>query len=191
MPFRSLICLLLFALPKASATEDPSLRTAVSAAGLNWPPPALYVEIDKSDRRLDLYSGSTLLKRYSVALGFTAQGDKAVEGDGKTPVGEFHVVTRNPNSAYYRFLGLSYPTTEDARRGLRDGLINRSQARRIREADVAKRQPPWNTALGGAIGIHGAGATGDWTLGCIALESRHMKEIWEISRMGMRVRIQE
>ena len=174
-----------------SATEEISLRTKSNTAGLSWPPPKVRVEIDKSERTLQVFSGETLLKTYPVALGFSPEGDKAVEGDGKTPVGEFHIVTRNKNSSYYRFLGISYPNTEDAKRGISDKLITKRQAEQIQTADRRKKRPLWNTALGGAIGIHGMGSQGDWTLGCIALENDHMKEIWEIGRLGMRVQIRE
>ncbi|MFA9376932.1 MAG: hypothetical protein ACERKZ_09295 [Lachnotalea sp.] len=32
--------------------------------------------------------------------------------------------------------------------------------------------PPWNTALGGEIMIHGHGGSKDWTKGCIAVEEK-------------------
>jgi murein L,D-transpeptidase YafK len=154
-------------------------------------PGTLRIEIDKSDRKMEVFSGANLLHTFPISLGFSPEGDKSIEGDGRTPVGEFHIVTRNPNSAYYRFLGLSYPTSEDASRGLKRGLITKGQAQSIREADQATRQPPWSTNLGGAIGIHGRGAKGDWTLGCIALEDKDMKTLWKLGRLGLRVLIQE
>ena len=190
MTLRLFLCFGLF-LASPPALGESELRERASEEGLSWPPPEIRVEIDKSDRTLDLYSGKHLLKRYPVSLGFSPVGDKAVEGDGRTPTGEFRVVTRNPNSSFYRFMGISYPTSEDAQRGLRERLISPAQAQQIREADSSRRQPPWNTALGGAIGIHGSGSRGDWTLGCIALTNAHMKEIWDIGRLGMTVKIQE
>jgi murein L,D-transpeptidase YafK len=173
------------------AQEPTSLRAQVEKSNLSWPPPGLRIEIDKSDRRMRLFSEQTLLRIYPVALGFSPEGDKAVEGDGRTPLGLFRIVTRNPTSAYYKFMGLSYPTSEDASRGLKQGLITHAQAQAIREAEHAGRQPPWNTNLGGAIGLHGRGAKGDWTLGCVALEDAHMQELWEIGQLGLEVRIQE
>jgi murein L,D-transpeptidase YafK len=152
---------------------------------------AIRIEIDKSDRQMRVFRGSTQIHRFPVALGFSAEGDKSIEGDGRTPTGSFHIVTRNPQSAYYRFLGLSYPTSEDAARGLKQGLIGPGQAQAIQEAEKDERQPPWNTPLGGAIGIHGRGALGDWTLGCIAVEDTHMKILWDLGRLGLQVNIQE
>lgn len=175
----------------AWAQEPTSLRTQVEINNLSWPPPDLRIQIDKSDRQMKLFSKQTLLRTYPVALGFSPDGDKAVEGDGRTPLGVFRIVTRNPHSAYYRFMGISYPTSEDAARGLKDGLITPAQARAIREAEQDGRQPPWNTNLGGAVGLHGRGSKGDWTLGCIAVEDAHMRELWEIGRLGLEVTIQE
>jgi len=190
MMFTSYLFVLLQVIGNSTANDIP-LRTKSAAAGLSWPPPKVRVEIDKSDRILQVFSGETLLKIYPIALGFSPTGDKAVEGDGRTPVGDFHIVTRNKNSSFYRFLGISYPNTEDAQRGISNKLITSRQAEQIQTADRRKKRPLWNTALGGAIGIHGMGSQGDWTLGCIALENGHMKEIWEIGRLGMHVQIRE
>ncbi|MEC8425185.1 MAG: L,D-transpeptidase, partial [Myxococcota bacterium] len=92
-----------------------------------------------------------------------------------------------PRSRFHLFLGLGYPTAEDAERGLAAGLVTQAQATRIQEADAARRQPPWNTALGGAIGIHGEGGSSDWTLGCIAVENAEIEELWSVVPMGTRV----
>jgi murein L,D-transpeptidase YafK len=174
-----------------AATSDPEpLEERVAALGLRYPPPGVRIELDKSDRRLEIYSHDTLLKTYRSGLGDPA-GDKVRQGDLKTPTGTFRVVTRNPRSRFHLFLGLSYPTTEDADRGLRDGLITAEQARKIREADAAGRVPPWNTSLGGMIGIHGEGGGYDWTLGCIAVDNDEMDELWAVVKHGTQVDIRE
>lgn len=151
---------------------------------------AVSIIIDKSDRSLELRRGAEVLARYPVALG-DPLGDKVREGDRKTPEGRFVVVTRNDRSQFHRFLGLSYPNAEDAARGLRDGLIGASEARRIEEAIAAGRQPSWSTALGGAVGIHGGGTGSDWTLGCIALDNVHIDALWPLVPIGTVVLIQE
>src|SRR5687767_3103937 len=85
------------------------------------------IMVHKAARKLELYSGASLLRTYRVGLGFSPVVDKKQAGDGATPEGEFYVFVRNNRSAYYLSLGVSYPNVEDAERGLRDGLINRSQ----------------------------------------------------------------
>ena len=37
------------------------------------------------------------------------------------------MVSKNPNSQYYKALVLNYPTAEDARRGYRQGLISKDE----------------------------------------------------------------
>lgn len=143
----------------------------------------------KKERKLELYSGETLLKTYRVGLGFNPVADKQREGDGATPEGDFYVFVKNNRSAYYLSLGVSYPNVEDAERGLRDGLITKAQYDSIVDAQRRKAAPPQYTKLGGLIYIHGHGAGSDWTLGCVALENEHMKELFDSVRVGTPVTI--
>jgi len=145
--------------------------------------------VKKDARALEVFDGEKLLKTYRIALGFAPVGDKEVEGDGKTPLGEFYVFTKNPQSRFYLSLGLSYPSIDDAERGLREKLISPEEYAAILEAVREKRMPPQNTALGGEIYIHGGGASTDWTWGCAALENEEMKELFETIPVGAPVTI--
>jgi murein L,D-transpeptidase YafK len=90
-------------------------------------------------------------------------GNKVRAGDRRTPEGDFYIFTKNDKSAFYLSLGLSYPNAPHTERGLRDGLINRSQYETIMRALKARKAPPQNTRLGGDIYIHGHGSSSDWT----------------------------
>jgi murein L,D-transpeptidase YafK len=147
------------------------------------------IVVYKKERKLDLYSGETLLKTYRVGLGFNPVADKQREGDGATPEGDFYVFVKNNKSAYYLSLGVSYPNVEDAERGLRDRLITKAQYDAIVDAHRRKVGPPQYTKLGGLIYIHGHGAASDWTLGCVALENEHMKELFDAVSVGTQVTI--
>jgi len=140
--------------------------------------------IDKEARRLFLYSGSDLVKIYPISLGLDPVGDKERQGDRRTPEGKFYVCNKNPKSKYYLSLGISYPNIEDAERGLKQGLITQQQYRAIIQAIKAGRKPPWNTALGGAICIHGGGIPWDWTYGCIAMRNSDIEELFRVTPMG-------
>jgi murein L,D-transpeptidase YafK len=96
---------------------------------------------------------------------------------------------KNDRSSFYLSLGLTYPNEEDAARGLDAGLITRAQHRRIVGAVRAGRCPPWKTALGGEIFIHGGGTASDWTAGCVALENPEIKELFDSVPAGTPVRI--
>jgi murein L,D-transpeptidase YafK len=146
--------------------------------------------VSKSARQLSLYSDGRVVRTYKIALGTNPVDDKVRQGDRATPEGDFYVCVKNARSNFYLSLGLSYPNIEDAERGLRDKLISRAQRDAIVRAIQNKRRPPWDTALGGEIFIHGGGTDGDWTWGCVALANSDIKELFDAVPMGASVRIE-
>lgn len=146
--------------------------------------------IRKKERRLDLFAGDDLVKSCVIGLGFEPTGDKKERGDGRTPEGVFYVFTKNPQSSYYLSLGISYPSGEDAGRGLVAGLIDFDEYDAIIKAQHERRPPPMNTRLGGEIYIHGHGSGSDWTLGCIALNDDDVRELFEKVPIGAEVVIE-
>ncbi len=133
------------------------------------------IEIDKSDRRLTVFRNGTAFRSYNIALGFSPEGDKTREGDGKTPEGRFVIDRRNPQSAFHLSLGINYPQPEDIERAAAEGV-----------------------SPGGDIFIHGQPngtasllkLRGDWTAGCIALSNSEMEELWRVTANGTEVIIQ-
>lgn len=152
-------------------------------------PQSVAIKIFKEKRILELYDDTKLLGRFKIALGGAPEGDKEREGDSKTPVGNYYVCTRNDKSRFTLFLGLSYPNIDDAQRGLDSGMINKDSYDSIKQALQQKRQPPWNTPLGGEVGIHGGGADSDWTAGCIALSDDDIRILWQYCPMKTPVEI--
>src|SRR6478672_9957179 len=140
--------------------------------------------ITKKDRKLEVFDGDNLVKSIKVSLGFTPTGDKEIEGDGKTPEGEFYIYTKNPKSQFYLSLGISYPGIEDADRGLRDGLIDQSEHDEIVEAVRQRKMPPQKTRLGGEIYLHGGGTGKDWTYGCAALADEDIRQLFNAIPLG-------
>lgn len=160
----------------------PSL--AMNSEPLKLPLREPRVVVRKKARDLSLYDGSRLLRRYPVVLGANASGDKEREGDRRTPEGTFYICTRNGASRYHKFMGLSYPAPPDAARGLKARRISRAEHDAILEAHRRKECPPWKTALGGEVGIHGGGIDRDWTLGCIAVTNDAVDELWAALKIG-------
>ncbi len=119
--------------------------------------------VEKAARRMTLWQEGRVVRTYAVALGFSPTGDKARQGDGRTPEGEFRIDRRNDGSRYHLSLGLDYP-----------------QSRHRMAATEAGFDP------GGDIMIHGQPnalpeglqLAGDWTAGCIALTNAEMDEVW-------------
>ena len=67
-----------------------------------------YITVDKADRKLALWHGKTLLKTYRIALGGNPVGHKQQEGDSRTPEGRYIIDRKNPKSAFYLSLHISY-----------------------------------------------------------------------------------
>ncbi|KUO73548.1 MAG: hypothetical protein APF77_23425 [Clostridia bacterium BRH_c25] len=150
-----------------------------------------YIKIYKRPRLLELYGDGKLLGRFRIALGRSPEGDKAREGDSKTPEGKYYICTKNESSKFTLFLGLSYPNTEDAVIGLKNNIISQEEYNLIKTAEEQQQRPPWNTALGGQVGIHGGGNTSDWTQGCIAMSDKDIHIIWAYTALKTPVEIFE
>lgn len=133
-----------------------------------------HILVEKAARRMTVFRNGKALRSYDIALGFTPEGDKEIEGDGKTPEGHFTINRRNPESAYHLSLGINYPQAED-----------------IARARAAGHSP------GGDIFIHGQPNAvpdaleipGDWTAGCIAVSNAEIRELWRITPNGTSVEI--
>ncbi|GGD36909.1 L,D-transpeptidase family protein [Sinisalibacter lacisalsi] len=132
------------------------------------------IVVEKSARRLTVFREGEAVRRHRIALGFAPEGDKAREGDGKTPEGLFRIDRRNPGSAFHLSLGIDYPRPEDVARARAGGY-----------------------SPGGDIFIHGqpnrlkgiVTIPYDWTAGCIAVSDATMEELWRIAPTGTLVEI--
>ena len=132
--------------------------------------------IVKSAHTMTLLSGGKVLKTYKVALGGVPIGPKRVQGDHKTPEGNYVIDSKNAHSQFHLALHISYPSATDTETARKLG------------------SPP-----GGAIMIHGLansfaylGALHrqiDWTDGCIAVTNPEIEEIWRLVPVGTSVEI--
>ena len=139
--------------------------------------------ITKHAATLTVLDGDEEVLRIPVVLGKNP-GDKQREGDLATPEGGFYICYKNPDSKYHCFLGLSYPNMDDAERGLRDHLITAVEYEQIRDAITKKECPPWNTALGGEVGLHGPSPNKTWTHGCIAMSIEQIERLYDLLELG-------
>ena len=171
-----------------SPAKDNSANAKPAQSPLKLVSPSIVVT--KSKRSLQLYSAGRVVRTYRVGLGLNPVEDKIKAGDRRTPEGEFYICMKNAHSQFYLSLELSYPNLRHAERGLRDGLISRAQYNQIVRALERKRVPPQNTRLGGELFIHGKGSQSDWTWGCIALDDRDIKELFDSVPVGTPITIQ-
>lgn len=142
----------------------------------------------KTSHRVELWSNGILERWYPATSGKTT-GDKEIEGDGKTPLGTFYICRKIPNSNYTRGLLVSYPSTEDAERGIATGLIDQRTYQTIVGANATGAVPPQETVLGGEIEFHGSGQIKDVTRGCIGLKDMDIVDLYERVPQGTRVDI--
>lgn len=147
------------------------------------------IVIKKKARTLEVFDGRKLVRKVKIVLGFAPFGDKEIEGDGKTPEGDFYVFTKNPESRFHLSLGLSYPSKPDAKRGLEANLISRGEFDAISKSIDEMGMPLQKTRLGGEIYIHGGGTESDWTDGCIALKNEDITELFGLIPVGAKVTI--
>jgi murein L,D-transpeptidase YafK len=162
-----------------SLAASPVIETPVAAVVASRPEKTPEIRIDKSDHRLEVVAGGSVIRTFKVAIGSGGFGPKRFEGDKTTPVGTYRLTGRFP-SVFHKFLGVSYPNTEDQRRF----------------ADLKKRgEVPAGRGIGLAIGIHGVGGKeyagvhkeSDWTHGCIALDDTEIDELAKLVRDGTRI----
>ena len=142
------------------------------------------VVIKKSVRRLTLYDGEALVLQCKIALGKEPIGHKQREGDGRTPEGAYFICLKRETGKFGCALGISYPSLRDA---LQAGIQDEHLLSLLAEAEQQQKRPPWGTALGGEIYIHGGGTASDWTAGCIALEQADMDRLFSFCQVGDRV----
>jgi len=152
----------------------------------------VWLLVETQPRVLKVMQGDAELEVFPrVAIGrHGADLDKA-RGDKKTPLGEYRIGWVNENSKFHRFLGLTYPNIDNAKRAYRDGMIGEEMVRTIMRAEMEESIPPQDTPLGGQIGIHGLGAADreihaafDWTSGCIALTNEEIDRLSKWIRKG-------
>jgi murein L,D-transpeptidase YafK len=177
-----------FAAPFTARRSGAS--SAISTGSIAVPLVDPRIVVTKRKRQLQLYSADKVVKTYRVGLGLSPIEDKVRAGDRRTPEGEFYICMKNPHSQFYLSLELSYPNQKHAERGLRDGLITRAQYNQIVSALNRKGVPPQNTRLGGELFIHGNGSQSDWTWGCVALDDRDIRELFEAVPIGTPVTIE-
>ena len=145
---------------------------------INKTKPVTTIEVFKQQWQLKLKHHDQIIRSYPIRLGFNPIGHKQFEGDGKTPEGTYTIDWRNPQSAYYKSLHISYPNPNDL-------------------AYAKQRQK----SAGGDVMIHGTVPTPatafpasstymprkDWTLGCIAVINADMDEIWQLVKNGTQI----
>ncbi|MGO2008839.1 L,D-transpeptidase family protein [Vreelandella alkaliphila] len=171
------------------------VETLLSRASIPRHSNELWVLIDDQDATLSVYRGNALVEHYApISLGRGGAKTQRVRGDNVTPLGEFRINRFNYESQWHIFIGIDYPTPPHARMALEKGIYSQADYDAYFDHYQRHGSPPQNTALGGAIGIHGIGE-GDpdihgrfhWTQGCVAVTNEQIERVASLVGVGTRV----
>ncbi|MFI4937171.1 MAG: murein L,D-transpeptidase family protein [Candidatus Berkiellales bacterium] len=130
--------------------------------------------VEKQKRTMTVFHKNKVIKQYRVALGFSPQGNKSHEGDGKTPEGTYFIVGKNSQSLFHLSLKLSYPSTEQQQISKSQGLNPGGNIMIHGLAPHLEKKGKWH-------------AMKDWTLGCIAVSNEEIEEIFRTADVGTKV----
>ena len=135
-----------------------------------------HVLVEKTKRRLTLFTDGQVLKRYKISLGREPVGAKLRSGDNRTPEGFYYIDYRVEDSDFHLALHISYPNEADKRRARQMGY-----------------------SPGGSIMLHGLKNDDkeiayyhgyfEWTKGCIAVTNDEIEEIWQLVPNGTSIEI--
>ena len=154
--------------PQGAARASARSTADTSASDTSAVPPQLLADrviVRKSERRMYLMRGETMLRSYRVALGLNPVGPKEQEGDSRTPEGHYLLTRRNPRSEYFLSIQVSYPNDRDMQRARRNRLTPGGSIMIHGLPNDLRREPTYYEKR-------------DWTDGCIAVSDSDMLEIW-------------
>ncbi len=174
------------------ADQSPFIKATLQ---LDDPENSQWIWVDTKHKKVQIMEKDKPLKVFdNAAFGRGGVGYKHKRGDNITPKGIYTIGWNNQRSDFRNFFGLTYPSIQDAQNGLQRGLISENEYQAIVNAHMQHKVPPQNTALGGAVGIHGLGTplrrlvkhkTSNWTEGCVALTNDQIDELATYVKTGM------
>lgn len=153
-------------------------------AGLSPNDNPYYIIISKKSYELRVYDDKGWYATYPCVFGSSDFRDKYMEGDKRTPEGNFKIILKRNDSKWKYELLLNYPDEEsykkfDERKA--EGLI------------------PRNARIGGGIAIHATRPQEEWTVdyyqnwtdGCISLKYHEAADLYSYIPVGTPVTIEK
>ena len=153
---------------------------------------AIWLSVDTQALTLSVMRADVAVQVFeNIAIGSNGATLHKQVGDEMTPLGKFRINVIRPSKRFRLFMGIDYPTMEDALRALEEKRIGATEFHALEQAWQAGRAPPQDTRLGGHLGIHGVGAGSleihnrfNWTNGCIAVTNEQLEELAALVRVG-------
>ena len=159
----------------------------------------VYLIIDKTGYRIELYSNRILVKTYKAVFGKNSGTIKSSAEDNITPIGDYKICAIDTLNKYHKFFHLNYPNEHDAAEALKQKYIFDDEFNAIILSAKKNECPPKETKLGAEIGIHGIGTYNiifrnlpfsfNWTNGSIAISNENIDELYSVVNVGTPVKI--
>lgn len=165
----------------ASITVCPSSATAVG------PCREPSIRIYKAEGQLELRCSGLLRRTFPATFGANPVGPKEREGDERTPEGSYRITSKVASARFHRFMGISYPNTEDRARARAKGIRRIGGGIGIHgtRADLAAAARTW-TRIASATGLAGVWGPTD---GCIGLSNEDVETLYRQVAVGTPVSI--
>lgn len=140
------------------------------------------IVISKKTYELKVYDDQGWYATYPCVFGSNDLRDKYMEGDKRTPEGEFKVILKKNTGKWAYELLLDYPNQES---------VSKFKTRKARGI------VPRNARIGGGIAIHATRPQEEWTVdyyqnwtdGCISLKYSEAKDLYSYIPVGTPVTI--
>jgi hypothetical protein len=189
---------ILFAAAFLQEFHHKDIESRLPALGLKLPLKDPRIEVSCFRFCLELFDGDTLIKRYEAGFGRSPVSGRIGKDLASTPHGEYRIIKKEIRKDVIahgsRFLLLDYPNAGDAQRALETGLLSRDDYNNIVAADREDRMPPWDTSLGGPLGIQGNFfffRERHFTDGSVAIGNADINELFEYVKVGTPVIIKD
>lgn len=182
----SLIYLMLFVPLPATVQQFPAAETphatVVKADRMPAENSSYYITISKKSYELKVYDDEGWYATYPCVFGSNDLRDKFMEGDKRTPEGDFKVAYKKNNGKWAYELLLDYP--------------NEASVVKFRNRKASGAIPK-NARIGGGIAIHATRPQEEWTVdyfqnwtdGCISLKYTEAADLYSYIPAGTPVTI--
>ena len=135
------------------------------------------VVVHKDKRVLYVYDNGEVTHSFPVMLGSNS-GPKRVQGDRKTPEGEYIIDWHNPNSRFYLSMHVNYPNAKDRQYARENGIDD--PGNNIFIHGVPKKV--FN--MTDPKKIYNFLKSANWTNGCVALSNSDMEVLFDLIPAG-------
>lgn len=159
----------------------------------------------KADRKMVLLSQKRVVREYKIALSIAhnnplfKMGPKRLEGDQRTPEGEYKIVKKRVRTGYPKSLLINYPNEKDIAWGKENGYSVKELGGLILIHGFPYRPNASVRNFAAKFGVEEDSLDSwlkeyfypdfDWTNGCMAVTDEEMNEVFDLVEVGTPITI--